>query len=455
MVESRLQFIDNYWVRPLFGKSVNLVRLKSLEHQPMSERFIAALLRNDGEAAGKILQEPISSNFRQQITESGPARQLIALIHQRVCDLGLAECLDDHAGGGLVDGLRAQAAAAMLRFPVYDALFVKMVDSFRNWNQDVVWLKGTGLSRSLYKQPHFRISVDFDLLLPSNFEQTLSRLQAEGFSVVWDELGHSYQLGVGPVGSLKDLMLAPSSEFEPFHDLTLWREGWPFVELKSDPWNRGLKAKERERFFADCQAVMWQGRHFLAPDVVDHLILQLVHYHKHGFWGWHWLYDIHLLVDKISETPELWAEFVRRCRLEQADISAWAGLELARDRLSSSVPAEVLAQLAPEQRNTIAKGVTFTVNPEFVWNLESLPVLLLNAAFLGDRQRKLRVLSQCLFPDKQFLSDYYAAGRKLRWWQFPFILIIHWLVLLLPAGAVRLTFGQWFWPLSSIGNGRE
>jgi hypothetical protein len=448
MVQSKLQFIDNYWVRQEYGKSLKIVRIKPLVKESAVERFIAALLRSDGEAACSILNQSLGPDFADGLIKGGPADQLIALVYERVCELGLAESiakLKTSSGACLLDVIRNETAQASLRFAVYDELFLNLVDLLHDESKEVVWLKGTALARSLYKQPYFRISVDFDLLLKSKVERILNSLQAAGFSAIWNELGHSYQLGIGPVGSLEKLVLIPSKECESFHDITLSQDNWPYVELKSDPWNRGLKARESQRFFADCQMLTWKDREFLAPSLVDHLILQLVHFHKHGFRGWHWIYDMHLLVLKVTETPQLWSEFVRRCQVEDTALSAWAGLEFLQDRLKSPVPSEVLNELSPRNDSYISRVVTYNVNPEFIWNQESLPMLLLNAMFLGDRQRKLTVIGECLRPSKLFISQYYANGKELSTGQFVALVIIHWLVLFLPGGLVRLTFGQWFW----------
>jgi hypothetical protein len=88
--------------------------------------------------------------------------------------------------------------------------------------------------------------------------------------------------------------------------------------------------------------------------------------------------------------------------------------------------------------------ITLSLTPRFLWNQSSLPMLLLNAVFLGNTQRKLRALWTCLFPDREFLAAYYApTSLKSR----PVIspLLTHWLVLALPAGVIRRTFGRTIW----------
>jgi len=447
-----MSFIDSYWVRPAYGRSLRLERFSCLSRQPAGDRLIAALLRGDRDYAQAAISDADPPGLMDALGKHANASQVINLIYDRIFEMGLAEQLAQRISNSdtrLFEELRASTAAAGLRFTRYNDLFVQLVDFLQDSNDAVVWIKGPVLARTLYSRPEFRISVDFDFIVkPEYAQQILHRLESEHFQPLWDASAHCHPFGTGPVGSLDNISLTPSREYEPFHDITLRRDGWPLVEVKSDPWNRGLKANELERFFDECQPVFWEGRRFLAPSVIDHLIIQLVHFHKHGFHGWHWLYDIHLLIGKISETPQLWNEFVRRCREEDTDISAWAGLAVALDRLTSPVPIEVLDELAPSS-GALSKVLTFTVNPEFLWNAESLPMLLLNAVFLGEQKRKLRVLSECLAPSRQFLSDYYCGGAELNWWQAILLLLVHWLVLILPSGLVRITFGGLLWTQQS------
>ncbi|HEY9791906.1 MAG TPA: nucleotidyltransferase family protein [Candidatus Obscuribacterales bacterium] len=447
MAENAFRLTHNYWVRPGYGRSLKLERIGPLWQESAGERLVAALLRGDRDSARAELSALRTVELVKACGQH--AGQIVNLIYDRIWQLGLAEQLAEHSASSdtsLFEMLRASTTAASLRSTRYNDIFLRLLDVLEDSKDAVVWIKGPVLARTLYKKPEFRISVDFDFIVkPECAQQILNRLESEHFQPLWDACGHSHPFGTGPVGSLHNISLTPSREYEPFHDITLRRDGWPLVEIKSDPWNRGLKANELDRFFGECEPVLWEGRTFFAPSVVDHLIIQLVHFHKHGFHGWHWLYDIHLLIGKISECPRLWTDFVRRCRAEGTDISAWAGLEIARDRLASLVPTEVLDELAPSS-SMFSNVFTFTVSPEFLWNAESLPMLLLNAVFLGDQRRKVRVLLECLAPSRQFLSDYYCGGAaKLNCWRAMFLLLVHWLVLTLPSGLVRLTFGRFLW----------
>jgi hypothetical protein len=443
----RARFLGHYWVRPLFGRSTRLMRFMPLAQAPPYEQLMAAILREDREAALKVLSIP-EVNIVEDFLCWGAAGNLVALVFDRICKLELAKNIDSLSradGTSLLQTLRSYAALACLTYARFDELFLRLLDCLKDHRDDLVWLKGTSLSRTLYGVPHYRLSGDFDILVKSrSCEGVLVQLASLGFRPEWHDPGSCHQSGIGPTGSLKALSLAPSNEYEICHNLTLQQNDYPSIELKFDPWEQGLRAKEIDRFFADSHIVIWREHKFREPAIVDHLILELTHLHKHGFIGWQWLYDVHLLASQMK-TKEQWMLFVERCRYEGLEPSAWAGLELVVDRLNTPIPPAVISQLSPKTGGSFAKLFTYTTRTEFLWNAGSLMELSLNACFLGDRARKNKVLLESLFPSRQFLSSYYWFGSQLHWWNYPLCLILHWLVLLLPGGIVRKTFGPWLW----------
>ncbi len=440
-----------YWTRPKFGRSLQVERLKSLTDSPAHVQLAAALLRCDCEAATAAIEASHDGWLGQRIFDSELTGSLCSLIYQRVLDLELGDRFSSLKlldGASLLDILRSGAAGAAIMFEAIDQRFVSLISQLGSHSQNIICLKGTTIARTLYQQPHHRLSQDFDFLVEnSSAAALLEHLQAMGFSAVWNNPGYCHQSGVGPVGSLARLSLSPSDELELCHNISLMQDGCPYIELKFDPFDTGLKARETDRFFQQTAQVPWKSITFRAPGLIDHLLLELAHLHKHGFQGWHWLYDMHLLVGQMREDM-CWQELLRRCRVEGLELSAWAGLELLRDRLHSPIPDGVLLELKPASRGLHRRIFTFTVNTEFLWNSASLPMLLLNACFLGNSRRKLQALKQTIWPRARFLSDYYSAGDSITW-NYPLVLMLHWLVLLLPGGLVRRTFGRLIWKADS------
>jgi hypothetical protein len=120
------------------------------------------------------------------------------------------------------------------------------------------------------------------------------------------------------------------------------------------------------------------------------------------------------------------------------------GLTMAIDRFGSPVPDMVLNNLRPGNM-AIQSLLAFTINSEFVWNANSIPMLLLSGLVHGDFKRKISILAGAFFPSRQFLHDYYSGTKLDRYWLLPVRLFVHWLILLLPGGAVRRVFGYRLW----------
>src|SRR4029453_6837130 len=177
--------------------------------------------------------------------------------------------------------------------------------------------------------------------------------------------------------------------------------------------------------------------------MADNLMLGLVHLHKHGFDGWHWLYDSHLLVQHLEVGgSEFCAEFVLRCRCQGVNPSARDVLDLAEMVLGTPVPDHVLLELEPKSTGFISRWLPFTVSSEFTWNSQSLPVLLANSYLVGDGKRKRDVLWSSFWPSKEFLGSYYAKGHSLPWWKHAWCLLLHWLRPLIPAALTRPHCGK-------------
>ncbi len=441
-----------FWLRkPLdcIG-AFSVERMKSLADLPAEECFIAALLRQDRQSALSALSGASKADFAGRLIATGVTEKIAPLVYDRILDLELNEPVGDYSLNGaesLLDQLKADSRLAYQRHLAYERLFTQLIDLLGELGNQAVWIKGPVVARTLYAHPYLRSSTDFDVLvMPDAVGSVLGRLEDDGFFPLWNHPGECSQFGIGPVGSLEALSISPSKEFQRFLNVSLLKDGWPLVELKCDPWDKGLRTQDLKGLFERCETIEWTGRKLLTPSVVDHLLLELTHFHKHSFAGWHWLYDIHILITKLSENPESWQELVGLCKQEEElSVSAWAGLEMAFDRLSSPVPPAVLDELAPRNCGILVSSFTLTTNTCYLWNATSLPMLLLNALFLGDRRRKLGVLKECICPDEKFLRNYYCGGRTLSWVASLLCRLLHLLVLLFPGGLTRRIFGPHVW----------
>jgi hypothetical protein len=430
---------------------MNLSCLTYDERNNVEHQLIGALLQSDRLRALNIIKQfGQKSELMDRFFNESYWSNIPVLIYQRIGELNLAEAMQAPKlsnGENVFEKMRETAAQGVLEYQTMSDRLRWLINAMDPLLEHVVWLKGTTLSRSLYQQGNHRLSLDFDIVVAEEYkDKVLGRLEADGFWPIWNEPGYCHQYGVGPVGSLTDLNLTPTSDNETCHNLTLKKEGPnPLVDFKLHPLDTGLRMKEARRFFAEAKPVNWAAGKLLAPSTIDHLIISLLHFHKHGFCGWGWLYDIHLLTNKLSETPELWPEFIRRCQLEGIKTSAAKGLEIAKYHLSSSISEDVLQELQTWQSQYLPGSIMRITSTEFVWNCNSLPMLLLNAAVMGDARRKMQVLLMSILPEKQFLSQYYADGKAISWHNYVVFLVLHWLVLLLPAGLIRRTYGKIYW----------
>lgn len=422
------------------------------EDLPASERLMLAILRTDAEEARRIIDDLAPDAAAAAFVDCCQAHNLVAFLFDCCSRMMLLETLSNlkyKDRGSCLKLIKRDVGIAIARYERLNATFRQLNQSFLQAGLHPVWIKGPVMARTFYAQPYFRLSNDFDLLLrPDEYRTVVESLIRNGCRPIWDDPGHCHQFGVGPTGSLDKLSISPSAEIERWHNLSLVHPTGLHIEIKSDPLDTGLRMRELERFHNDCQWLSFEDQKFLAPSLIDHLMLEITHLHKHFFVGWAWLYDIHLLASELNRTPSSWNELVRRCRLEGVSTAAWAVLQLVLDWLDTDVPNNVIEQLAPPSCNVAARLLTFTADPEFLWNSSSILDLLQNACFLGDRKRKLEVLAACFFPDAKFLSDYYCNGAAVSPLRMPILLIIHWLIVVLPGGISRRLFGRFIFPSS-------
>lgn len=328
--------------------------------------------------------------------------------------------------------LPLQAARETAGFNQSERQFKSLAELLRKYEDQVVWLKGTALSRTVYSRPEFRSSSDFDLIAPLELIQPLCELLIkDGYQRITDSPALCPQLGAGPVLRERDLLLAPTVDLLPVGTFAFKKAMAPIVEIKLDALELGLKANLTHSLFDEALKVEWKGNRFLVPSLIHHTLILCAEFHKDGFSGWRRLLDIHLLCSKIDGLENGWSNLYDLARHDAVTPSLWASLWIARNRLNTSIPDDLLISFRPK-----SKWFSYTVNPRFVWNSNSLPMLMLNAAISADGRRKWSALNASFHPSDQFMTEYYGSKE---------LFLAHWLVMLLPAGLVRRSFGKFMW----------
>ncbi|MBX9879476.1 MAG: nucleotidyltransferase family protein [Candidatus Obscuribacterales bacterium] len=415
--------------------------------QPITEKLLASLLRKDRAAMEASLADALRFNdFPDELLFQAAESGLCGLFYERACELDAKESLKIPLPNGLnfFDYLENQAKQAAIKAVQFDERFFELLKFLDEELPHMIWIKSTVLARTLYSKLNYRVGIDYDVVVKQeHMPKLLKRLKQSGWQPLLGEPGHCHQIGVGPTENLADLFLVPQKELEGCHNLTMTAPGWPHLELKINPLDNGVSMKELDRFFADAVDVHWRESVFKAPSLVDHLIVELVHLHKHRLFGFGWIHDVHMICNKLNEDPSQWRTLTARLKKEGVNESARAALLRVKSLLHTEIPDEVIDELG--NNVVLTAPLMKFVSTEFVWNANGLAMLVLNAMTMGDGKRKLRILSESIFPDDQFLSDYYCDGQKLNILSRLKSIVLHWLVLFLPAGVVRKMFGYAYW----------
>lgn len=443
--------LTKYWLR-YGGNSSKLFRLDELTKLPPADALLSALLRESSAIEDLLKDQNAESvdQFVALVKENSLAGYVLSCVYKRKLEDQLKE-LHSSSTTTLISHLSRQAASEAVLYEQFENRFVKFLKRTAALSNRLIWLKGIVLSRTIYGEPNFRLSSDFDCFIePKLVNEFHVLLTSQGFTDIAGDSGFCNQSGVGPVTELSDLFLSPSDELIPSGVIGYEKPGWPIVDVKFNPLDRGIRMVEQERFIRNATQVEWRSIVFLAPDLIDQLIISLVHFEKDRFKGWKQLLDIKLLVARMDEQPDLWDEFIRRALVEGIDKACWAGLLIAVNRVDAQVPEAVLVTLRKKDESFFGHLFSFTVTPLFYWNTSSLLMLWANALMSTDSRRKINALNRCILPDKHFLAKYYCGAENISPAKHLLVLPLHWLVLLLPGGIVRRTFGQWLWPIKSL-----
>lgn len=435
--------LTKFWVRSL-GFSKEFSHIKLLHQLSAAERLLAALLRGDRISADKILENERSPELFEQFANIVRRETLGCVVFERIVALDLASTMQKDDSAAVFSQIRQMSLTGAANHYQVEEKFARTLKITKEFHSSTLWVKGAHLSRTVYEPSYFRHFGDLDVIVrPSVIEGFVDSLIKEGFSS-FHAPAYCNQIGVGPIDRPADIITAPVPGWIPSGPITMSRrKDGIFVDIKVGPFERGVQAIEFERLFSDAESASCLGHSYLGPSTPDHLLIMLCNFAKNRFKTWRTLLDIDLLVTSMNAKPELWQHFLHACKKESLSITAWVCLSISADRLSTVIPNSVLRTLAPKDR-FFSPLLTFTLNPAYVWNSTSFPMMILNACASDDRKRKFELLTQSFFPSAKFLCDYYGNHEvsKLAYFRY---LPMHWFVLLMPGGVVRRTLGRLWW----------
>lgn len=408
------------------------------EKLPPWSQVIRGLLAADrtstANALNNLRTEALVDNLKNEIENN----RFSVLVADKLAELKLEDEFSRLPGQPLI-WLRRLAAADYLSHELKSGTVDEVITALRGLQ--VVFVKGIVTGRTLYQKPAHRLSYDIDLIVrASDLQEVTDRLRVVGYRPRWRDC---HQMHLGPCGEVSDLFLSPDKDLDYFFGFTMACEGKPAIEFKPNPLDTALKMHELERFFSNTITV---SDGMLAPDIIDHLMLQLMHLHKDKLAGWRSISDAKLLCEEVSRI-EGWNEFLRRCLVENVQVSCLLSLNAVNSLFPGTVPALVLSNLSIEKYSRVRQLIAACCSPEFVWHKRMLPGLLLSALVLGDTKRKLEVLSRIFFPSDQFICKYYVRGNSINKIRAVFLRFFHFLVCILPGGLIRRTVGPAIWPV--------
>lgn len=282
--------------------------------------------------------------------------------------------------------VRGMAAASMLRNAEYQRVF-KLLETA---GIPCLLLKGSALGWWLYRSPHLRATVDFDLLFETvaHARQAAELLQAYGYA------GAEY---FGPMA----------------HEVTV-RRSTPTMAMDLDlHWrlfNSPLFADvlPNQDLFADSIAIPPFHEHArgLGPaHATMHACLhRVMNLHMGAGDRLKWLYDLHLLARCLSWQD--WAQFIDICSARRVGVFCLDGFRATMATFGTEFPDGVLRELeALSEREDI--------DPRQFGNW--LYMQRLGVSRIPTLAGRIRWALSKIFPSPAYLRSFY--GRRMTWSQ--------------------------------------
>lgn len=368
-----------------------------LDGQPIpAHHFVCAVLRGDA------LRFPVAADDAYE-------RELVA-----ICEVHGVQALLQAAAdaGGAVDswppGLRKRLGDAALSAAARELLvkreLVALLQRFSDAGIDSLLIKGAPLAYTLYPQPYLRTRGDTDVLVPEAQRQLAHEtLLCAGYGAATSyarELA-SYQLSYrrGDRAGAEHLVdlhwrLSNSTEFSRVFSFEDLRD--PSVSVPALSPNARTPAPAHALIIA----CMHRATHIASPYYVNGTRYleanRLI-----------WLYDMHLLVERLSESE--WSEFLALASAKRLRAVCLDALRAAKACFRTSIPGDALARLEAEgPSEPSARYLRPGQLQRYMVQLRSLPNWSQRAGLVGE----------WAFPPAEHMFRKYGVRSR---WRLPFL----------------------------------
>lgn len=382
-------------------------RLGAMERRPdPTDRLLVCCARsraNDEAKAGARALVGEGIDWERLLAQAAKHR-LLPLLYARLRDLD---------GEQIPDAVLARAEGAYYATLRSNVLLqhelAQIVESLHEEGVEVIVLKGGALAWTVYASPALRPMVDLDLLVrPEHMPHVRRVMEALGFHRSESLPAHMvpFQEGLGGGVMWIRERNGKVTGLDVQHDLV------------GVDWCRQVFPVEADALWEAARPLDLGGTLAKQLSPVDALIHLCLHPAMHHGYTWPLIgfSDIdHLICQAGSDL--FWTQLLERVRRFRVKTSVYWGLMAVQDVLATPVPAEVLAELAPQGVRVRLLRRLAPLDNKLILQGPTRPrtgvgqVLLY--AVLVDRLRDVRrMLWSILFPDLEWLAVRYALQGK-------------------------------------------
>jgi hypothetical protein len=294
--------------------------------------------------------------------------------------------------------LQRRLAAEVARAVAWDvwaaAELAALLDAVRAAGVETLVFKGAALARQVYAEPWLRPHGDIDLLVR---QASLPRITTTLLA-----LGYARDTTIDGTHVMQQMHFSRTDGQGVRHAVDVhWRIANPQV------FAHALHLAE---LFADAARIPAFGG-ALAPCPMHALFVALVHRAAHHYDNQRliWLFDIHLLADRLD--AQEWERLVALALERRLAAVTMRGLQLAEEAFGVSWPSHVRDRLAAAPREHASAVFLGRIHRQ-------VDVLMSDVQALPDRRARLALLREHLFPSPGYMAARYRTSSA---WALPWL----------------------------------